>query len=79
MGQAKEHDLFVIFAFPEQHVGSRTGYYTQDAKVTYIRTKAAKFYSFDEAKNFAERQNIELTGASYIGRATFSESELSRE
>lgn len=76
MGQAKEHNLFVIFAFPDQHVGSRMGYYTRDAKVTYIRTKAAKFHSFDDAKEFAARNDIELTTFTYIGRETLLDSDL---
>jgi hypothetical protein len=40
---------------------------------------AAKFYSFEEAKEFAERNNIERTAMTYVGLDGFSASELSRD
>jgi len=76
MPRSKRQNLFVIFAFPEQHNRPGTRYYAQDATITDIRTKAAKFYSFEDAKEFAEQNNLELTATRYIGQESFSESEL---
>ena len=78
MPRSKSQNLFVIFAGPEQHNRPGTRYYTKDATITDIRTKAVKFCSFEDAKEFAEQKNIKLTAITYIGQETFSEYELSR-
>lgn len=79
MSRSKRHDLFVIFAGPQQYGRPGTRYYTQGAIVTQFKAMAAKFYSFEEAKEFAERNNIERTAMTYIGLDGFSASELSRD
>jgi len=75
----KNRDLFVIFFGPQQYRGPGTRYYANDATVTAIKSKAAKFYLFEDARDFAERNKIELTALTYIGRESFSEFELSMD
>lgn len=79
MSRSKRKDLFVIFAGPQQYKGPGTRYFARDASVTDIRSKAAKFYSFEDAKDFAARNNIELTALRYIGKESFSDNELTME
>jgi hypothetical protein len=71
MHRPKKQNLFVIFALPQQLKGPGTVYYAEDASITDIKSKAAKFLTFDDAKNFAEKNNIELTAATYIGLEAF--------
>lgn len=77
MGRSKgKEDLFVIFARPEQFKGSNH-YYAADGTVTSDRRKAEKFYFHEDAKDFASRMGIDLTGTiPYIGRETFLKNEL---
>jgi len=71
MRRPKKQNLFVIFALPQQLEGPGTVYYAEDASITDIKSKAAKFLTFDDAKDFAKKNNIELTAATYIGLEAF--------
>lgn len=77
MRRSKKQNYFVIFALPPQIKGPGTVYYSNDATVTDIKSKAARFLTFDDARKFAEKNKIELTAATYIGIESFSESDLS--
>lgn len=79
MARSKK-SLYVIFSGPQQHKGPGTKYYTRaGSDVTDMKYKAAKFYSFDDAKEFAGEKGIELTAFTYIGQEDFSEHALSLE
>ena len=72
MSRSKTVDFFVIFARPEQFQAPNH-YYAMDGNATSEKCNAAKFDSFDEAKDFAQTKGIELTNTvPYIGRETFS-------
>ena len=78
MKKKKRETLFVIFAGPEQHGGPGTHYISKEGATTTYRHDAARFYSFPDAEDFAERHNITLTAMTYIGRGVFSVFELQR-
>ena len=71
MRRPKKQYFLVIFALPQQLGGPGTVYYAEDASITDIKSKAAKFLTFDDAKDFAEKNNIELTAVTYIGLEAF--------
>ncbi|NIA10326.1 MAG: hypothetical protein GWP10_11520 [Nitrospiraceae bacterium] len=77
MSRSRKQNYFVIFAIPQQIKGPGTIYYSKDATVTDIKSKTARFLTFDDAREFAEKNKIELTEATYIGLESFSESDLS--
>jgi hypothetical protein len=70
----KQQTLFVIFSGTQQHTRSGTHYITERAgrKTTTIRSKAAKFATFVEAQEFAERNHITLDAHTYIGQEDFT-------
>ncbi|HEU0048755.1 MAG TPA: hypothetical protein VFQ43_14275 [Nitrososphaera sp.] len=69
--KTKKTKMFVIFAQPEQYGGGRNTYIALDGKFTKLKVKAAKFYSFNEAKQFAEEKNVVLSAVTYIGPEYF--------
>jgi hypothetical protein len=76
MSQSKRQNFFVIFRGPQQHGRAGTRYYANDGTVTNIKTKAAKFYSPEDAREFAKQNNIKLTPITYIDLEDFSHSEI---
>jgi hypothetical protein len=68
--------LFVIFAGPQQQVASGACYIALDGYPTILRLKAARFHSFADAKEFAEKTRIALDGHTYIGLEYFTDVEL---
>ncbi|HEV8329267.1 MAG TPA: hypothetical protein VGQ08_17465 [Nitrospiraceae bacterium] len=68
--------LFVLFAGPQQQVASGTCYIAHDAALTMMRSKAARFYSFAEAKEFAKENHIALNARTYIGLEDFTDVEM---
>lgn len=76
MAKKKKQTLFVIFSGPQQHAAPGTRYIAQDGSTTTIRSKAARFYSWDEAKDFADRMGIALTALKYIGQEDFTDFDL---
>ena len=71
--------MFVIFAGPQQHGRPGTQYIAEDGRRTGIKARAAKFYSFTEAKEFAKQKNIELTALIYIGQEDFTDFEIQHD
>jgi hypothetical protein len=71
MKRSKKNKYYVIFALPEQHGRPGTVYYSVDATITDIKSRAAKFLTFKDAEDFAKEHNIELTSATYLGLETF--------
>ena len=67
---------FVIFAGSQQYVAPGTCYIAQDGTTTMIRPKAARFYSFAEAKEFAKEKHIMFNALTYIGLEDFTDVEM---
>lgn len=65
---AKKRTLFVIFAGPQG-----TCYIAHDASPTMMRSYAARFNSFADAKEFAEENHIALNAHTYIGLEDFTD------
>ena len=68
--------LFVIFARPQQYVARGTCYIARDGTTTMITSKAARFDSFAEAKEFAKENHIKFNANTYIGLEDFTEAEM---
>jgi hypothetical protein len=64
----KKQTLFVIIAGPQQAC-----YIAQDASITMMRSNAARFNSFADAKEFAEKNHIALNARTYIGLEDFTD------
>jgi len=76
-GTAKtKQTLFVIYAGAQQQVASGTCYIAQDASPTMMRSKAARFDSFADAKKFAEKNHIVFNALTYIGLEDFTDLEM---
>ena len=67
----RKEQAFVIFAFPPPLKGPGTVYYAEDGTKTVIKFKAAKFSTREDAQDFAKKNNIELTAATYIDLEIF--------
>ena len=67
---------FVIVASFHQQVAAGSCYIALDGYSTILKSKAARFYSFAEAKAFAEVGRIALNGHTYIGLEDFTDLEL---
>ena len=68
--------LFVLFTVPQQQVGSAVCYIAWDGYPTILRSKAARFHSYADAKAFAKENRIVLNGLTYIGLEDLTELEL---
>jgi carotenoid cleavage dioxygenase-like enzyme len=68
--------LFVILARPQPHARSDTQYIANDGSTTPIRSYAARFWTFWEAKAFAAEHQITLNALTYIGREDFTDLEM---
>jgi hypothetical protein len=68
--------LFVIIAGHQQQVAPGACYIALDGHPTVMRSKAARFHSFADAKAFAEEKRIMLDGHTYIGLEDFTDLEL---
>jgi hypothetical protein len=75
----KKQTLFVIFAGPQQFGRPGTQYIAKDGSRTGIKARAAKFYSHQEAVNFAKNGKIELTAITYIGQEDFTDFEIQHQ
>jgi hypothetical protein len=75
MAKAKQA-LFVIFAGPQQQVAFGACYIALDGYPTVLKWKAARFHSFADAKEFAEKTRIALNGHTYIGLEDFTDVDL---
>ena len=72
MAKTKEL-LYVLFAGPQKQVASGACYIAMDGYSTILRSKAARFHSFADAKEFAEVTRIALNGHTYIGLEDFTD------
>ena len=70
--------LFVIFARPHPHARSDTQYIANDGSMTTTRSKAARVWTYWDAKAFAERNHLALNALTYIGREYFTAFEVQR-
>ncbi len=76
MARKKKQTRFVIFAGPQQHTAPGTRYISKNGSATDLRSQAAKFYTFTDAKDFAAQHHIMLNALTYIGQEDFPEIEL---
>ena len=67
---------FVIFAGSQQYVAPGTCYIAQDGTTTMIRPKAARFYSFADAKESAKEKHITFNAFTYVGLEDFTDLEM---
>ena len=75
MAKTKE-SLFVLFTVPLHQVAPGACYIAWDGYPTILRSKAARFQSFADAKAFVEKNRIALNGLTYIGLEYFTDLEL---
>ena len=66
----------MIFAGAQQQVASGTCYIAQDASPTMMTSKAARFDSFADAKEFAEENHIVFNALTYIDLEDFADLEM---
>lgn len=65
---------YVIFAGPQMQAESGACYLALDGYSTILRSKAARFHSFADAKEFAEVSRVALNDHTYIGLEDFTDS-----
>ncbi len=75
MAKTKQ-SLFVILTGPQQQVVPSAWYIALDGNPTMMRSKAARFSSYADAKEFAKESRILLNGHTYIGLEDFTDLEL---
>jgi hypothetical protein len=75
----KKQTRFVISAGPKPRARPRTRYIANNGSTTTIRSKAARFWSYWDAKEFAEVNHITLNAGAYIDREDFTELDLRGE
>lgn len=77
MAQTKQ-SLFVLFTAPYHHqVASGICYYSDlDRFLTILKSEAARFQSFADAKAVAKEHRIALNRLAYIGLEGFTDIEL---
>ena len=72
----RKQTWFVIFAGPNPRVAPGRRYIANDRSTTTIRTKAARFWTYWDAKAFAEMNQIALSGLTFIDREYFTDVEV---
>lgn len=75
MAKAKQ-SRYVIFAGPQMQKTFGTCYIALDGYSTILRSKAARFDSVADAKQFARENRIALNGYTYINQEDFTVGEL---
>ena len=75
MTQMKESP-FVLFTAPSHQVAFGACYIALDGFPTILKSEAARFQSFADAKAFAKEHRIALNGLAYIGLEGFTDVEL---
>ena len=75
MAKTKE-SLFVLFTVPQLQVASCACYIALDGYPTIMKSNAARFHSYADAKTFAKENRIALNGLTYIGLDDFTDVEL---
>ena len=76
MAGKKTQTWFVIFAGPNQQAESGSRYIANDRSTTTLRSKAARFLTYWDAKAFAEMNHIALNALTYIDREYFTDFEV---
>ena len=77
MARSKKVSLHVIF-FGPQNFGGPNKYYDENGAVTDSKNDAAKFYSVEAAKEFADQKKIKLSEIKYIGQEDYLQNDLDR-
>ena len=75
MTQMKESP-FVLFTAPSHQVAFGACYIALDGFPTILKSEAARFQSFADAKAFAKEHGITLNGLTYLGLEDFTDGEL---
>jgi len=76
MPRKRPQTLFVLLARPQPYARSGTQYIANDGSTTPMRSQAARFWTYWDAKAFAKANHIEMNALTYIGREDFTEFEL---
>ena len=71
----KRTTMHVIFASPRQWNGPNH-YIAEDGTVTDSKKRAAKFFTYEEAREFAKTKKIELSETRYIQAEDFGEFDI---
>jgi len=69
---------FTCDFFGPQNFGGPNKYYDENGTVTDSKFEAAHFYTFSDAKEFADQKKIELSPIIYIGKVDYLQSDLDR-
>ena len=72
----RKQTRFVIFAGPSQRDAPGRCYIANDRSTTTIRTNAVRFWTYWDAKAFAEMNQIALSGLTFIDREYFTDCEV---
>ncbi len=79
MPQKTKQRPFVIFSGSKQQTEAGMRYIANDGSSTISKSKAARFLTFWDAKEFAEINHIALNAHTYVDREEFTESERQDE
>lgn len=72
----KGQNYYVIFAGPEQYKG-RSRYISKEGDIADLKVSAARFVTFGDAQEFAEKHGIKLNDVTrYIGIEYFTKHDL---
>lgn len=69
-------DAVCDICWPSEASGTRDLLHCQIASTTMMSSKAARFFSFADAKEFAKENHIALTARTYIGLKDFIDIDL---
>jgi hypothetical protein len=72
----RKQTRFVIFAGPNQRAAPDRRYIAHDRSTTTLRTNAARFWTYWDAKAFAEMNQLALSGLTFIDREYFTDCEV---
>lgn len=72
----RKQTRFVIVARPNHHATPGSRYIANDRSTTPLRTNAARFWTYWDAKAFAELNQIALSGLTFIDREYFTDFEV---
>ena len=67
---------YVIFSGPQQIRGPGTHYIASNGSVTKNQHEAVKFFADSAAREWAQKQGIEITDMVYIGQEDFNKTDL---
>lgn len=73
MARKQIQSLFVILARPTPRARPDSCYLSEDGSTTTSKSRAARFWTYWDAKEFAKVHHITLDAVTYIGREEFTD------